>query len=80
MLRFHFPVLKCLIVQLGTNSGSGLDFINGFAFRKYLFALPFGLVLNRASEHKVQRFYSVFDTGNSQVGLAATSVTDATIN
>ncbi|KAL6303180.1 acid protease [Sparassis latifolia] len=44
----------------GTASGSGLDFINGFAF--------------------LQRFYSVFDTGNSQVGLATTPYTDATTN
>lgn len=28
----------------------------------------------------LQRFYSVFDTGNAQVGLATTAFTDATTN
>ena len=28
----------------------------------------------------LQRFYSVFDTGNSQVGLATTAFTDAETN
>jgi len=46
--------------DLGSNSGSGLDFINGFAF--------------------LQRFYSVYDTSNSQVGFATTEYTDATTN
>ncbi|KAF9242658.1 acid protease [Melanogaster broomeanus] len=46
--------------DLGSQSGSGLDFINGFGW--------------------LQRFYSVFDTGNAQVGLATTSYTDAETN
>ncbi|KAH9931674.1 acid protease [Epithele typhae] len=46
--------------DLGSQSGQGLDFINGFAF--------------------LQRFYSVYDTGNSQVGLATTAFTDAETN
>ncbi|KAI0661988.1 acid protease [Cubamyces menziesii] len=46
--------------DLGTSSGQGLDFINGFVF--------------------LQRFYSVYDTGNSQVGLATTQFTDAETN
>ncbi|KAG8214431.1 acid protease [Butyriboletus roseoflavus] len=46
--------------DLGTSSGSGLDFINGFGW--------------------LQRFYSVFDSGNTQVGLATTSYTDAETN
>ncbi|KAI0670888.1 acid protease [Trametes maxima] len=46
--------------DLGSQSGQGLDFINGFAF--------------------LQRFYSVYDTGNSQVGLATTPFTDAETN
>lgn len=28
----------------------------------------------------LQRFYSVYDTGNAQVGLATTAFTDATTN
>ncbi|KAJ7078663.1 acid protease [Mycena epipterygia] len=49
-----------ITADLGSNSGSGLDFIDGFGF--------------------LQRFYSVFDTTNSQVGFATTSFTDATTN
>jgi hypothetical protein len=46
--------------DLGSQSGSGLDFINGFVW--------------------LQRFYSVFDTNNAQVGLATTPYTDAETN
>ncbi|EED79936.1 predicted protein [Postia placenta Mad-698-R] len=46
--------------DIGSNSGSGLDFINGFGW--------------------LQRFYSVFDTTNTQVGIATTPYTDATTN
>jgi len=46
--------------DLGSPSGQGLDFINGFGW--------------------LQRFYSVFDTGNAQVGFATTPFTDAETN
>ncbi|KAF8125701.1 acid protease [Boletus edulis] len=46
--------------DLGSPSGSGLDFINGFGW--------------------LQRFYSVFDTTNGQVGIATTPYTDAETN
>jgi len=49
-----------VVSNLGSPSGQGLDFINGFAF--------------------LQRFYSVFDTGDAQVGLATTSYTDVDTN
>ncbi|KAI0345956.1 acid protease [Trametopsis cervina] len=49
-----------VVADMGTNSGQGLDFIDGFAF--------------------LQRFYSVYDTGNSQIGFATTPFTDATTN
>ncbi|TCD70209.1 hypothetical protein EIP91_004389 [Steccherinum ochraceum] len=49
-----------ITADLGSPSGQGLDFINGFGF--------------------LQRFYSVFDTGNTQVGLATTAFTDAETN
>ncbi|KAI0087775.1 acid protease [Irpex rosettiformis] len=49
-----------VVSDLGSPSGEGLDFINGFTF--------------------LQRFYSVYDTGNTQVGLATTPFTDATTN
>nr|VWP01181.1 Transcription regulator [Ganoderma boninense] len=49
-----------ITADLGSESGQGLDFINGFAF--------------------LQRFYSVYDTGNSQLGLAQTPYTSAETN
>ncbi|KAG2065672.1 aspartic proteinase [Suillus decipiens] len=49
-----------VISDTGSNSGSGLDFVNGYSF--------------------LQRFYSVFDTTNKQVGFATTSSTSATTN
>ncbi|KAG1830699.1 aspartic peptidase domain-containing protein [Suillus subalutaceus] len=49
-----------VVNSIGTPSGEGLDFINGYTF--------------------LERFYSVFDTTNSQVGFATTAYTDATTN
>ncbi|KAJ7109925.1 aspartic peptidase A1 [Mycena epipterygia] len=49
-----------VVADIGSNSGEGLDFINGYAF--------------------LERFYSVFDTANSQVGFATTAFTTATTN
>ncbi|KAJ7119119.1 family A1 protease [Mycena epipterygia] len=49
-----------VVADIGTNSGEGLDFINGYAF--------------------LERFYSVFDTGNKRVGFATTPFTTATTN
>jgi hypothetical protein len=49
-----------IVADMGSNSGSGLDFIDGFGF--------------------LQRFYSVFDTTNAQVGFATTEFTNATTN
>lgn len=49
-----------IIGDIGSPSGSGLDFVNGFAF--------------------LERFYSVFDTGNQRVGFATTAITRSIIN
>jgi len=49
-----------IVNSIGTPTGEGLDFINGYAF--------------------LERFYSVFDTGNRRVGFAATPFTHATTN
>ncbi|KAG9310078.1 aspartic peptidase domain-containing protein [Chiua virens] len=49
-----------IISDIGTPSGSGLDFINGYTF--------------------LERYYSVFDTTNKQVGFASTAYTQATSN
>ncbi|KAG1729287.1 acid protease [Suillus lakei] len=49
-----------VVNDIGSNSGTGLDFINGYSF--------------------LQRFYSVYDTTNRQVGFATTSSTNAVSN
>ncbi|THH09752.1 hypothetical protein EW146_g8592 [Bondarzewia mesenterica] len=49
-----------IVSDLGSQSGQGLDFINGFSF--------------------LQRFYSVYDTTNSRVGLAKTAFTNSETN
>nr|GAT57455.1 aspartic proteinase [Mycena chlorophos] len=49
-----------VVNNLGTPSGEGFDFINGYTF--------------------LERFYSVFDTGNKRVGFATTPFTTATTN
>ncbi|KAJ7849379.1 family A1 protease [Mycena olivaceomarginata] len=49
-----------VVADWGSNSGQGLDFINGYAF--------------------LERFYSVFDTGNKRIGFATTPFTTATTN
>jgi len=49
-----------IVGDLGSPSGEGFDFVNGYAF--------------------LERFYSVYDTGNGQVGFATTHFTRATTN
>ncbi|EPS97851.1 aspartic proteinase [Fomitopsis schrenkii] len=49
-----------VVSDIGTESGQGLDFINGFSF--------------------LERYLSVFDTANNQVGFAPTQFTNATTN
>ncbi|PBK75146.1 related to Polyporopepsin [Armillaria ostoyae] len=49
-----------VVADMGSMDGSGLDFIDGFAF--------------------LQRFYSVYDTTNKQVGIAVTPHTNDTTN
>ena len=55
-----FGNIYLVVSNLGSDFGSGLDFINGQTW--------------------LERFYAVFDTGNSRVGFATTSYTDATTN
>ena len=49
-----------IVNDLGTSSGSGLDFINGYTF--------------------LERFYTVYDTTHSLIGIATTPFTTATTN
>ncbi|THH06185.1 hypothetical protein EW145_g4262 [Phellinidium pouzarii] len=53
-------LIYLVVADIGTDSGQGLDFVNGYTF--------------------LERFYSVFDTSNSQVGFATTSHTSDTSN
>ena len=66
-----------VIADLGNNSGQGLDFISEFLRshwdKRVLMFLLDGFVF-------LQRFYSVYDTGNKSVGLATTPFTDAETN
>ena len=52
--------LYLVVSDLGSSSGEGLDFINGYAF--------------------LERFYSVYDSANAQIGFAETNFTKATVN
>ena len=65
-----------IVRDSGSNSGSGLDFVNGHGF---LYAVCF---ITQAVDWSTprQRFYAVLDTTNSQVGFATTVYTDATSN
>lgn len=68
-----------IVGDIGTPSGSGLDFINGYAFlyvcvhffcdRDVLYSPPFS-----------ERYYSIYDTTNGQVGFASTAYTKSTSN
>ena len=49
-----------IVNDIGTPTGSGLDFINGDTF--------------------FERFYTVYDTTNSRIGVATTPFTTATTN
>ena len=53
-------VAYLIVADLGTPSGQGLDFTNGYTW--------------------LQRFYAVYDTGNSRVGIATTPHTFDTTN
>lgn len=63
----------------GTQSGQGLDFINGFAWRTSPFRPP-SHEFHLTDPTLVQRFYTVFDTTNKQIGIANTQFTDAETN
>ena len=52
--------LYLIVGNLGTPSGEGLDFINGYVF--------------------LERFYAVYDTGDSRVGFAETPFTFSNAN
>ena len=49
-----------IVGDIGENSGSGLDFINGMSF--------------------LERFYTSYDSENSEFGIATTPFTFATTN
>jgi cathepsin E len=66
--------------QIGTPSGQGLDFINGYVFQ-YVSGLVFtSSILTVASTAYSERYYVVCDTTNHRVGFAKTNFTSATSN
>jgi hypothetical protein len=69
-----------VVADMGSPSGSGLDFIGlYFFFPRFLISgIHLGIILDGFVF--LQRFYSVYDTTNSQVGLATTQFTQATTN
>lgn len=88
MLGGDADKIYLVTADMGVNSGSGLDFIGEFRVR---FPSPISVAVRWGSSANdmldgldgfafLQRFYSVFDTGNSQVGFATTPYTDATTN
>ena len=71
-----------VVSDIGTPSGSGLDFMSGYSFL-YVY-IPFSLT---SKDHVLmlvlfysERFYSVYDTGNQRVGFACTKYTNAESN
>lgn len=74
-----------IVADIGSAIGSGLDFINGYAFLCVFFLFFFFSFVCSAAFLTwfviiSERFYSVYDTANSRVGFATTQYTEATIN
>lgn len=69
-----------VVGDLGSNSGEGLDFINGYTFL-YVFFCPSTIIyVMLTSPSHSERYYSVYDTTNGRLGFAPTSFTKATTN
>lgn len=69
-----------VVADMGTPSGQGLDFISMYFFHAAIEVSVLTTLLYLDGFCFLQRFYSVFDTTNVQVGLATTPFTDATTN
>ena len=73
-----------IVSDIGTPSGSGLDFMNGYTFLYVLH--PFFSDIHRSSVVLTlvlfysERYYSVYDTTNGQVGFAPTQYTTSESN
>ena len=68
-----------VVGDIGSSSGSGLDFIDGYTFL-YVLLLFLTLRGRLLCVYLSERYYSVFDTANGRVGFATTQHTDATTN
>jgi saccharopepsin len=71
-----------IVGDIGSVYGSGLDFVNGYTFL-YVYASLFFLHGDREVLYlppSSERYYSVYDTTNGQVGFASTAYTESTSN
>ena len=78
MLGGESDKIYLITADMGSPSGQGLDFIS--KSRSASSRLIADDPCSTDGFAFLQRFYSVYDTGNAQVGLATTAFTDATTN
>lgn len=72
------PNTTYLVVNnIGTPTGSGVDFVNGFVFLYVLFFQSGGCLF---TVHLRQRFYTVFNSDSSEIGFANTVYTIDNVN
>ena len=71
-----------IVADMGSQSGQGLDFISAYRPSVSIVRQSLTMALLSIADGFgwLQRFYSVYDTGNAQVGIATTPFTDATTN
>ena len=77
MLGGDANAIYLVTADMGSNLGTGLDFISECL---RLGALSVELTVSTDGFVFLQRFYSVYDTTNTQVGLATTQYTTAETN
>ena len=74
-------LIYLVVSDMGTPSGSGIDFIDGYTFLYAFFVFSSSTdALFNLRVYFSERFYSVFDTTNKRIGFASTKYTNATTN
>jgi saccharopepsin len=69
-----------VVGDIGSTSGSGFDFINGYTFLYVVFCIFSCVDAQHPGTYFREYYYSVYDTTNGRVGFATTAYTDATTN